>query len=504
MMFQRSFRTCGLSLALILAGCTVGPDYQTPEMAVPAQWNATQTKDGTDAASLSQWWRQLDDPLLNELIGEAVQGNLDVATAKAKIREARATWKETSGSLFPSVTGSGSATRTGYNSSSFKATQGVGATYNEFQAGFDASWELDLFGANHRAVEAATRAEEAAEADLRSTLLTLVGDVAAYYVEARGYQARAALARATADSERQTAKLTRVKFDAGSASALDAVKADAEADSTEADIPGYETSYAEAVHRLSILLGQEPSALTGKLEHAAPIPSPALALPSGLPADILNSRPDVLKAERQLAQYTAKIGQAEAARYPSISLTGSIATSSLQAGDLAKTSSLSWAFGPSISIPIFNAGQLEAAVEVAEAQRDQYFIAYRSAVLTALEDVENATVSLSKERVRRQSLEQAVQHYQDAMRMSRVLYQSGSSSFLDVLDAERSLYSAEDSSCKAGSPFPPITSPWPRHWAGDGMARSMPASLRKTVNNRFTPVCLKCRQTGDSKKYPIH
>ncbi|TIM19869.1 MAG: RND transporter, partial [Mesorhizobium sp.] len=174
-------------------------------------------------------------------------------------------------------------------------------------------------------------------------------------------------------------------------------------------------------------------------------PAPRLLMPTGIPADLLLSRPDLRMAERQYAQYTARIGQAEAARYPSVSLTGDISTAALKLGDLGKNSSIGWSFGPTLSVPVFNAGQLQAAVEVAKAQRDQYFIAYRSSVLTALEDVENALVLLSQERIRIAKLASSAKSYGDAARLEGTLYKAGETSLLDVLDAQRSLYSAEDS-----------------------------------------------------------
>ncbi len=178
---------------------------------------------------------------------------------------------------------------------------------------------------------------------------------------------------------------------------------------------------------------------------ARPVPVPKLPIPVGLPADLLLARPDVRVAERQYAQYTAKIGQSEAARYPNVSLTGKLNTSAAQIGDLGKGSTIGWSFGPSLTVPLFNAGKLRAAVEIAQAQRDQYFIAWQSSVLTALKDVENALVSLSSERRRNGALATSTTSYRQAASLSRALYQSGTSSFLDVLTAERSLYSAEDS-----------------------------------------------------------
>lgn len=427
--------------AVLLTGCVVGPDYRTPILPMPANWSGEKPTKTVQPAQLSQWWQRLRDPQLNTLVEEAVAGNLDVATAKAKIREARASYRQSAGTLLPSADGSGSVTR---NKSS-ETTSGSNSIYSEYKAGFDASWEFDLFGANRRGVEAARYGVDAAQEELRSTLLTLVGDVASYYTQARGYQARIALARRSAMSQRQTAELTRTMALAGSATAADVAKAMGQAASTEAAVPTLEANYAEAVHRLSVLTGRPPAALSERLRRGRPIPSPRLPMPTGIPADILLSRPDVRMAERQYAQYTAKVGQAEAARYPSVSLTGNISTAALNPGDLGKNSSIGWSFGPALSVPLFDAGQLQAAADVARAQRDQYFIAYRSSVLTALEDVENALVLMAQERIRLGKLAASAKSYGEAANLEGTLYKAGETSLLDVLDAQRSLYSAEDS-----------------------------------------------------------
>ncbi len=436
--FLKTMATLGVTA--LLGGCVVGPDYQSPIVKMPTHWGGKAQKTAAKPAQLAEWWKRLNDPLLDALVEEAVAGNLDVATAKAKVREARASYRQAVGTLLPSVDSSASATR------SRTASVGAGAsTGNQFQTGLDASWEIDLFGANRRSVEAARYGMDAAEEDLRNTLVTLIGDVATNYVEARGYQARIALARRTAASQRETAKLTRNKFEAGASSAVDLANASGQAASTEANIPDLETAYAEAVHRLSVLTGRAPAALNERMRKVKPIPRPKLPMPTGIPADILLTRPDVRLADRQYAQYTAKVGQAEAARYPSLSLTGDIATTGTRIGDLGKSSSISWSFGPSLSVPIFNGGQLKAAVDVAQAQRDQYFVAYRAAILTALEDVENAIVALAQERIKSGKLASATRHYREAASLASSLYQSGTQSFLDLLEAQRSYYSAEDS-----------------------------------------------------------
>ncbi|WP_425339138.1 efflux transporter outer membrane subunit [Azorhizobium doebereinerae] len=447
-----------IALAPALAACVVGPDYAPPPIAMPLTFNAASKAQSKKPPELHAWWRRLRDPMLDTLVNEAVAANLDVATAKSSIRQARATRAQQASNLFPTLTGSGSVIReqnatsgttTSSSGTSSTVTVDTGSnsgttTDTQWQGGFDASWELDLFGGNKRAVEAATRALEASDEQLRDTLVTLIGDVTTYYVQARGYQARIDLATRTAVSQRETAALTKRKFEAGSASAVDVAKAVAQAASTEADIPSLQISYAQSVHRLGVLLGREPAALMAQMNRSKPIPAPPARIAAGVPADILTARPDVRAAERQLAQYTASLGNATAQLYPSVSLTGSVATTALKAGDLAKGSTISWSFGPSISIPIFNGGNLQAGVDLAAAQRDQYYIALRSSVLTALEDVENALVALSRERVRAKSLDESATAYDEAARLSRALYQTGGSSFLDVLDAERSLYTAQD------------------------------------------------------------
>lgn len=427
------------AMALGLTGCIVGPDYETPGLVMPAGFSGTKhDKSAAARPQLTEWWRQMNDPMLNQLIERAVASNLDVASAKARIREARAAYRQTTGDLLPSLDGSTSATR---NKS---ASSGQTDIYSQYKGGFDASWELDLFGANRRAREAARYSEQAAEEDLKDTYVSLIGDVASYYVTARKYQALVALATQTARSQANTAQLTAKRQQGGDATGVDTATANGQAASTEADIPTYRIYYVEAVNRLGVLLGQAPSQIQASMDKQGKIPSPKRAPRLGIPADVLSSRPDIRLAERQLAQYTAKIGQAEAARYPSVSLTGDIATTASSLSDLGRTSTISWSFGPSVSIPIFQGGKLKAAVDVAKAQRDQYFIAYQSAVLSAVEDVENAVVALNQSQIRRAKLSVSVDAYRKATRLSHELNSEGATSLLDVLETERSLYSVEE------------------------------------------------------------
>lgn len=439
-----------LASALLLGACSVGPDYVAPVLNLPLRWaNASGSAPMARApepdapvarSDLAEWWKGFHDPLLDALVEEAVAGNLDVTAARAAIREARASLRQRGALLAPEVDAGASAART----RSGGGPDGESRTRNSFRAGFDAGWELDLFGGNSRAVEAATRGLEVAENDLRATLLTLVGEVTDAYVQLRGYQARIALARRTAASQRATAALTRGLFDAGSASAMDLSRATAQAASTEAVIPALEAAYADTLHRLGVLLGQPPAALAARIDPVRPIPVPGPMPAAGVPADLLLARPDLRAAERQVAQATALIGQAEAQRYPSVSLSGTLSTSALRIGDLAKSSAISWSAGPSVSLPIFDAGERAAAVEGTQALRDRYLALFRSAVLQALREVESALVALGQERIRAARLAEAANANREAAQLSRTLFRTGASGFLDVLDAERSLYSSED------------------------------------------------------------
>lgn len=430
-----------LPLAFGLSGCALGPDYQTPSLAVPAAYRSADRSQSTSRPQLAQWWKRLDDPTLNALIDEAIAGNLDVETARTRVAQARASYQQSTGALFPTVASTDSVTR---QKIATAVAGGSGRTFTQFQAGLDASWELDLFGKNARGAEAAGYGVEAADEQLRFALLTLVGDVASNYVQARGTQARIALARKAAASQRETAQLTKTRFDAGGTSWVDVATFNGQASTTEATIATLTVRYAESVHRLSVLTGRAPGDLAARMARVRPIPRPKGPMPVGLPADLLTARPDVRQAERLLAEATARIGQAEAARYPSVSLVGTIATTGLTVGDLGKASTIGWSFGPSLTVPIFNGGRLRAAVEMEGARRDEAFIAYRASVLKALEEVENALVATTQERVRQHKLASAVASYEQATTLSRALYQKGAVAFLVVLDAERSLYSAEN------------------------------------------------------------
>jgi multidrug efflux system outer membrane protein len=371
--------------------------------------------------------------MLNRLIEAAQVSNLTVAQAIERAREARASAKATGAEGLPEVDASGSS-----------EASGTDDTISETAAGqVAAGWEIDLFGKYRRSRESARATLEAAQEDLNAARLTLLGDVATAYVDARGYENRLAVARRTLAAQRETVEITRAQLSAGSATALDVSQAQGEAASTEADIPSIEISFHGSVNRLATLLDLPVETIRARFVKGAAVPSPRPKVSGGMPASLLRSRLDIRSAERTLAAAVADIGVAEADLYPSLSLSGSITVSAERIAGLSSGSG-GWALGPSLTVPVFDAGRRRALVEVERSQASQQYLAYRDTVINAVEEVENGLVSYRRERVRRAALEKSVAAYRQAVSLSRQLYESGEGTFLDVLDAQRSLHSAED------------------------------------------------------------
>ncbi|WP_375608600.1 MULTISPECIES: efflux transporter outer membrane subunit [unclassified Bartonella] len=424
-------------LCFLLSGCMVGPNYHKTSFRVPAQWGQKFAQISGHSIALAGWWRRLNDPVLNALMDEAISGNNDVAVAKARVREARASLGQALGSLLPSASNTISGTRSGSEQS---------GALSQYRSGFDASWELDFFGGHKRGVEAARYGLEAVVEDMRATMVILLGEVATNYVQIRGWQQKLLIVRQIAATQRKTYELMRAKLAAGDISELDVSNAKAQMANTEADISQMEANVAMSMHRLSVLTGHVPTALKGLLQNNAKqvkIPQPQWPISAGIPADILLSRPDLRRAERQYAQATARIGQREAERYPSLTLTGNISTAATAMDQLWKSSTIGWSFGPGLRFPFFNGGQIVASIAMARAQRDQAFITYRAAVLSALEDVENALVRLTKEHQRLEKLVIANKAFLHSLQLSRSLFENGNISFLELLNADRSYYSAQ-------------------------------------------------------------
>jgi NodT family efflux transporter outer membrane factor (OMF) lipoprotein len=445
-----------LGLALTGGGCTVGPNYRQPDSPIASTWQeGQQTGIGTRPADLTRWWAAFNDPLLNSLVERAVRSNLDLRQAQARIREARASRAVTASGAWPAIDVSGSYTRSRSSENAFSSpSQGsggsspfigtIGEAQDLFRTGFDASWEIDVFGGVRRSVEAADANIEASVEDRRNTLVTLLGDVAKNYIDLRGFQQRIEVARANLKAQQETLDLTRVRFQAGLASDLEVAQAEGQLNTTAAQIPTLESSLKQAAHRLDVLLGSQPGALSDELSKQAAIP----ALPSevlvGLPSELLRRRPDIRRAERQLAAATAQVGVAMADLFPKFSLTGAAGLQSISASDWFTGRSRFWSVGPTISWPLFDAGRIRANIEIRNAQQEQALTQYEKTILTALEDVENSLVNYSREQARNRSLRDAVAANRRAVGMANELYIQGLVDFLNVLENQRSLYASEN------------------------------------------------------------
>ena len=440
---------------LLILGCSVGPDYQAPKSVMPPAWMEGWNI-GIDAqpAELARWWTEFNDPLLNSLVERAAQSNLDLYVAEARIREARALLGVTEAGAWPSVNAAGSYARSRSSENSFvSGSQSSGSSsfsspnnleHDLFKTGFDAGWEIDIFGGTRRRVEAAAATVDATVEDRRAVLVTLLGDVAKNYIDWRGLQRRLTVAQANLRAQQETSRLTKIRFDAGLASGLEVAQAEGQASLTAAQIPTLESALKQTAYRLDVLLGGQPGMLWDELAPPAPIPALPPAAHVGLPAELLRRRPDIRRAERQLAAATAQIGAATADLYPKFSLTGGFGLQSISAGDWFSGASRFWSIGPTITWPVFDAGKIRANIAVRNAQQEQALGLYEKSVLSALGDVESALVNYGNEQTRYRSLLAAAAANRRAVELANDLYRQGLVAFLNVLDAERTLYASEN------------------------------------------------------------
>ncbi|MHB9075042.1 MAG: efflux transporter outer membrane subunit [Desulfobaccales bacterium] len=437
-------------LVLVLGGCAVGPNYRRPEFKAPAQW--TESQEQAKAAGASEeiaWWKVFGDPMLDRLIEAAAKSNLDLEQARARIIQARANVTASGAALLPSIEAAGSVTRSqgGISTTTSSEPSSIATTAGTiFQAGFDASWEIDVFGGTRRSLEAAKAKLDASVEDLRSTLLTLLGDVAKNYMDLRASQTKREIIRRNVAAQLQTVEVTRERFKLGLTSYLDVAQAEAQKSTTESDLPTIEASIKQSIHRLSILLGQEPNALKAELAALRPLPKAVGRLSSGLPSELLTRRPDLRKTERQLAAASADIGVATAELYPKFDLTAAIGVQSSTVSKLFNISSgRYWSLVPGVTWNIFDGGKARATVTNKRAVFDENLAKYRASFLTALEDVENALAAYYAEQTKRLILADSVRADAEAVALAHERYRKGLTNFLDVLTTEKNLYSAQSS-----------------------------------------------------------
>ncbi len=440
-----------IAVALLsVAGCMVGPNYRRPDAVTPTAWGelaptapAAGRSDAVADGIPTAWWTTFDDQLLTSLITRTARSNLTLQQAEARVREARALRRIAAADLWPQVEAAGLYTRE-RTSKTGVSQGGAGKLFNLYQAGFDANWELDVFGGNRRAVEAADATVEAAADDRNAVLVSLMGEVGVDYVTYRSLQQRLALANQNVAAQQATLDLTRRLFNAGLAPELDVQRAAAQVATTASTIPLLEQQAAQTMHALSVLIGQPPMTLQQELTAVAPIPQPPAQVAVGLPSELLLRRPDVARSERQLAAQTAEIGVATRDLFPRFFISGAASLQSVRGSDFFDWQSRLLSLGPSVSWPIFEGGRIRANISLQTASQQELLAAYEGVVLHAFEDVEDALVGFSHEQSTRAQLADAVRANERAADLARRAYGQGLTDFLTVLVAEQSVFTSQD------------------------------------------------------------
>lgn len=445
-MKTRPFSILIAALLGLAGGCVVGPNYQPPKVAAPKNWSEPQLGGTTNSAvEIVQWWKTFNDPELDSLIQRAVQSNQDLRLARGRLLESRATRAGAVADFYPTVDSSTAYTKERLSQNALEIPfPNQPLNHDLYDAHFDATWEADLFGSKRRTLEEDTDNLAASREDLHDTLMTVLGDVARNYMEVRGNQQRIAIARKNIAAQGEAIQLTEERFKAGYTSELDVRQAEALLATTQATVPTMETALKQAIHQLSVLLGEQPGALLEELSRVEPIPTTPPNVPVGLPSDLLRRRPDVRRAERQLAAATADIGVQTAELFPKLSLTGTAGLQSFSASDWLTGGSRYWSLGPTLTWRVLDFGRVRSQIKASNARQEQALATYEKSVLTSFQDVENALVAYANEQVRYKSLNDSVIANRRSLELSTELYSKGYGDFLNVLDAERSLFSAED------------------------------------------------------------
>ena len=422
-----------------VAGCMVGPDYMRPSIDTPASWRFEE-KEVRDLADTA-WWEQFNDPVLNSLVTAAIQENKDLLIATARVEEFFGRYFSTRGDQFPLIGGGGSASRERVTEKGLTPIPpGVDTTFNFYEAFLFGSWEIDFWGRYRRASEAAQAELFSAEEARRSVVLTLVGAVATAYVDIRALDKQLEITRRTAETRKETLDLFQLRFEKGIISEVDLSQAESEYQDSLARIPELERAIGQTENALSILLGRNP----GPIQRGLTIDELILpAVPAGMPSDLLERRPDIRRAEQTLIAANARIGVAKSLYFPNISLTGAFGTVSTDLSDLFSGPSKSWNSGVSATVPIFTAGRIGGELKASEAAQKQALYGYQQAIQNAFRDVEDALIDRSKSKERVDALSRQVKALQNYARLARMRYDEGVTSYLEVLDAERSLFNVE-------------------------------------------------------------
>ena len=399
-----------------------------------------------------RWWRSLNDPQLVNCIEKGISGNQNIKEAEARVCEARALRGVAVASLLPQVTGAAL-----FNRSRTSDTAGIiselpqnlisriNFDQNFFQVGFDASWEIDIFGGRRREVQAASARAQSSIENYRDVMVSVIAEIARNYVELRGAQRQLGIAEKNIGIQEETLSLVKIRRDSKITSDLEVEQAKAQLERTRGSIPPLEASIRGSAYRLAVLTGQPPNSLLNDLLTTSPIPNPPDIVPVGLPSDLLLRRPDLRRAENDLRAATADIGASTADLYPRFYLTGYADPQSAKFVDLFRANSFAWSIGPTISWPVFQGGRIRSNIAATEARRDEALARYRQAVLTAMQDVETSLVGYAQHQVERERLALSAQSQSRAVELARERYETGIKDFLTVLDAERQLRDVENS-----------------------------------------------------------
>jgi multidrug efflux system outer membrane protein len=428
---------CGV--LLILTGCmTVGPDYKRPAIDTPVAWRFEE-KEARDLAN-TVWWQQFNDPVLNGLVSTALEQNKDLLIATARIEEFFGRYFSTRGDQFPSAGGNADAFRQRLSEKGFSRFDGKDNPYNQYEAFLNAGWEIDFWGKYRRATEA-TRAELiGTEEGRRTVVLTLVSAVAASYVDLRSLDKQLEITQRTADSRKGTLELFQLRFQNGIISEVDLSQAESEYEDALARLPDIERAIGQTENALSVLLGRNP----GSIPRGLPLDALILpVVPAGVPSELLERRPDIRRAEQTLIAANARIGVAKSLYFPTISLTGAFGTVSTDLSSLFTASSRAWNYGVPVSVPLFTAGRIGGEVKAAEAVQQQALYGYQQTIQNAFREVDDALLDRGKSGQRLDALSRQLKALNNYARLARMRYDEGYTSYLEVLDAERTLFNIE-------------------------------------------------------------
>lgn len=420
---------------LVLSACSIGPDYVRPTVETPPAWTVDYA-----AASLADaaWWRQFGDQALDRLIESALQGNLDLQLAAARVDQYLGQLQTTRADFFPQVGAAGSALRT--DDTETGLSPGGSGTYNYYQGTLNATWEIDLWGRIRRASEAARAELLASEAGRRAVLLSLTANTASAYIALRGLDRQLEIARDTEKVYAESLRIFRLRRQHGTISQLEVSQVESQYEVARQAIPRYEAAVARQEHLLAVLLGRNPGAITrGKSIDELIVPG----IPAGLPSELLERRPDIMQAEQALIAANARIGVARALYFPRLSLTGAFGTASIHSDRLFEGPAEVWQLSGEVLAPIFTFGAIEGQVKAAEAVQRQTLFAYRQTILNAFRETEDALVGTAKGREQLASQTRQVAALGTYAELARRQYEAGKTGYLQVLDADRALFDGQ-------------------------------------------------------------